>query len=262
LESGIFTGTLRHRRFLPVGHDFTYPLFMVFLDIDQIPALARISPFLSYNHWNWASFDDRDHLGDPHQPLRKRLETDALANGINLPAGPIYLLTHLRYLGYCFNPVSFFYCYDRAGELQTVLAEVNSTFGETRSYWLPGGDRRVREGALHFRAPKTMHVSPFMAMDLEYDFILTPPRENLVVHMNTRQHGKVFFDATLKLEKHPWTSESLHRTLFRHPWMTAKVIGAIHWQALRLYFKKVPVFTHPRNLPVTDPAKISSARVV
>jgi len=221
LESGIYTGTLRHRRFQPVWHDFTYPLFMVFLDIDRIEELAKVSPFLSYNRWNWASFDERDHFG--------------------------------------FNPVSFFYCYGLSGKLEAVLAEVSSTFGETRNYWHRVSDQKNAENALHFRTPKTMHVSPFMAMDLEYDFIFTPPQKEAVVHMNTRQQGKVFFDATLKLEKHPWTSESLHRILLRHPWMTAKVVGAIHWQALRLYFKKVPVFTHPGKKQAANEGKIRSA---
>jgi hypothetical protein len=261
MESGIYTGTLRHRRFSPVWHDFTYPLFMVFLDIDRIPELTQISPFLSYNRWNWATFDERDHFGNPRLPLRQRLETDAAQAGLSLPAGPIYLLTHLRYLGYCFNPVSFFYCYGPSGDLKAVLAEVNNTFGETRNYWLSAEQQKPLESARHFRVPKKLHVSPFMAMDLEYDFIFTPPNADLVVHMNTRQHGQIFFDATLKLEKHPWTSESLHQALLRHPWMTAKVIRAIHWQALRLFFKKVPVFTHPKTEQATQSGKISSARL-
>ena len=143
-ESGIYTGTLRHRRFSPVWHDFTYPLFMVFLDIDRIPELTQISPFLSYNRWNWATFDERDHFGNPRLPLRQRIEADAAEAGVALPAGPIYLLTHLRYLGYCFNPVSFFYCYSPSGELDVVLAEVNSTFGETRNYWLPTQAQKPR----------------------------------------------------------------------------------------------------------------------
>jgi DUF1365 family protein len=216
---------------------------------------------LSHNRWNWASFDERDHFGDPRLPLRQRLEADAAKAGLALPGGHILLLTHLRYLGYCFNPVSFFYCYDPSGELKVILAEVNNTFGETRNYWLSVPHPKLGENYRHFRVPKAMHVSPFMAMDLEYDFILTPPDADLVVHMNTRQHGKVFFDATLKLEKQPWTSESLHRTLLRHPWMTAKVIGAIHWQALRLYLKKVPVFAHPRSEPAALSGKPSSRPV-
>jgi DUF1365 family protein len=95
-----------------------------------------------------------------------------------------------------------------------------------------------------------MHVSPFMDMRLDYDFVLTPPAGHLTAHMNTLEDGRSIFDATLNLERRPWTAESLMRALRRHPWMTAKVITAIHWEALRLYMKKVPVFTHPaRRVP-------------
>ena len=129
IDSGLFVGTLRHRRFTPVPHAFTYPLFMALLDIDRVAELMRVSAVTSYNRWNWASFDDRDHLGDPARSLRERLTIDASRQGIDLPDGPIFLLTHLRYLGYCFNPVSFFYCFDRAGRLPVVLAEVSNTVG-------------------------------------------------------------------------------------------------------------------------------------
>src|SRR5215471_17054574 len=122
-EPALYFGTLRHRRWEPRRHEFTYRLFMAFLDIDRIPELTRISQFLSYNRWNWASFDERDHFGDPRIPLRERLAADAAAKGLSLPDGPIFLLTHLRYLGYNFNPISFFYCYDAAEKLQLVLAE-------------------------------------------------------------------------------------------------------------------------------------------
>jgi DUF1365 family protein len=250
MESAFYFGTLRHRRFQPARHEFSYGLFMAFLDIDRIPELTRISRFLSYNRWNWASFDERDHFGDPRTPLRQRLRADAAASGIVLPDGPIFLLTHLRYLGYNFNPISFFYCYDSAERLELVLAEVNNTFGEGHNYWLsPANQRPAGNGSSgksrRYQCPKAMHVSPFMDMRLDYDFVLTLPGERLTAHMNTLNDGHSIFDATLNLERRPWTAKSLMRALGRHPWMTAKVIAAIHWEALRLYWKKVPVFTHP-----------------
>src|SRR3954471_6136794 len=97
-ESAIYQGTLRHRRFRPARHEFSYSIFMAFLDIDQIPELMNRSAVSSYNRWNWASFDQRDHFGDPSAPLRDRLQADAAAHGIQLPSGPVFLLTHLRYL--------------------------------------------------------------------------------------------------------------------------------------------------------------------
>jgi DUF1365 family protein len=242
-EPAIYIGTLRHRRFEPRRHEFTYRLFMAFLDVDRIPELTGISPFLSYNRWNWASFDERDHFGDTRLPLRERLRRDASAQGLQLPDGPIYLLTHLRYLGYNFNPISLFYCCNQAGEVEVVLAEVKNTFGETHNYWLHAVNQTA--APLHHRVPKQMHVSPFMDMALDYGFLLTDPGEKLTAHMNTLEGERTTFDATLSLHREPWCARSLHRALAAHPWMTAKVIGAIHWEALRLWIKRVPVYTHP-----------------
>ena len=248
LEPAIYTGTLRHRRFRPVPHEFTYSLFMALLDIDRIPETMARSHWSSYNRFNLASFDERDHGGDPALPLRERLAADARAHGVALPEGPVFLLTHLRYLGYCFNPISLFFFYDRAGDVPVVLAEVHNTFGELRNYWLWSGNRTPGGNSLRFRCPKTLHVSPFMAMNLDYDFVLTRPAERLVAHMNTLEGDGRLMDATLTLEREPWTAANLRRALLREPWMTAKVVAAIHFEALRLYMKRVPVFTHPDRL--------------
>ena len=250
MESGIYSGTLRHRRFEPVLHEFRYGIFMAFLDIDRIPELMSVSPFSSYNRFNWAAFAERDHLrdqsgdqsGDSSQTLRERLHVDARAQGIVLDDGPVFLLTHLRYLGYNFNPISLFYCYDHAGQLRNILAEVNSTFGETHNYWLTPANRTGRQH--RYRCAKKMHVSPFMGMDLDYTFALSSPGETLALQMETLDGENGFFDATLSLRRQPWCAPALHRALIAHPWMTAKVIAAIHWQALRLYLKKAPVYTY------------------
>jgi len=245
MEPAIYTGTLRHRRFEPARHEFTYPLFMAFLDVDRIPELMAVSPFSSYNRFNWASFDERDHFGDPGLPLRDRLKADAAQHDIRLPDGPIFLLTHLRYLGYNFNPISLFYCYDAEGKLGTILAEVNNTFGESRNYWLSTASVEDPSSPHVHRCKKSMHVSPFMPMELDYRFALPAPGERLVAHMTTLDGGHSLFDATLALHREPWSAPALHRALRRFPWVTAKVITAIHWEALKLYLKKVPVYTHP-----------------
>ena len=245
IEHGLYRGTLRHRRFDPVRHEFTYSLFMACLDIDRLENAMSVAPFTSLNRPNIASFYDKDHFGDPRQPLRQRLNADAAANGITLPDGQILLLTNLRYLGYAFNPISLYYCHNRAGQLEIVLAEVNNTFGETKNYWLTTLNQLPASNALKYRCPKEMHVSPFNKMELDYEFVLTEPGETLVAHMNTLDEGRHFFDATLTLNREPWSAGNLAKALARFPWMTAKVIGAIHWEALRLWLKKVPVYTHP-----------------
>ena len=245
IESGLYVGTLRHRRYTPVPHAFTYRTAMVLLDVDRIPDLMAVSRLTSHNRWNWASFDDRDHLGDPAVPLRLRVLADARDAGLDLPDGPIVLLTHLRYLGYCFNPVSFFYVFDRSATLRFVLAEVNNTAGGSHRYWLQPDD----EGASTFRAStrKTMTVSPFMADDLRYRFLFTRPADRLVAHIEASQAGEgLVLDATLSLDRRPWNRAEIRRQLLEHPVMTAKVTAGIHWEALRLWWKGVPVVSVPR----------------
>ena len=245
LAPALYVGTVRHRRFAPRAHQFRYGLQMAFLDVDRLADAMAVSRLTSYNRWNWASYHEHDHLGDPRLPLRDRLRDSAAAAGETLPDGPVYLLTHLRYGGYVFNPISIFYCYDRGGAVTVALAEVSNTYGGRRHYWL----RPVDDAGGRFRAmtPKSLYVSPFLPPDLTYEFVLMPPGPGLVAHMNVRERrdeaaAGVVLDATLTLRRHPWTARSVRRALLRFPLMTTKVIAAIHWQALRLRLKGLPRF--------------------
>lgn len=247
----LYVGTIRHRRFSPRPHQFEYPLFMALLDIDRIPETMGRSAFTSCNRPNWASFNDRDHIGDPARPLRERVRDSAAASGVEFPDGPVSLLTHLRYGGYVFNPISIYYCHDRAGALRCVLADVRNTYGGRTSYWLRPGDDTSRR--LRAVVPKRMYVSPFMAPDVDYEFVLTPPAERLVAHMNVStvapDQPSRLFDATLTLDRRPWTASTIRSVLIRYPLMTAKVIAAIYWEALRLRVKGLPVYPLPGEAP-------------
>ena len=217
--------------------------------LEQIAEAAEVTKGAIYGHF--ASKEDlllgaieagRDTtpeyvtmLNDESRPLRERLADDAARRGVALPEGRILLLTHLRYLGYCFNPVSFFYCFDADDHLQLVLAEVNNTFGGSQTYW-------VRP---HDRAPKSLYVSPFLQMDLEYVFDFATPGESLVAHMETRNAGGTLLDATLRLDRRAWSAREIRRALVRHPVMTVSVIAGIHREALRLWWKGVPIVPRP-----------------
>ncbi len=238
-----------------MAHTFSYPLFMVLLDIDRIPELMSASPFTSHNRWNWASFHDRDHFGDASLPLRERLSRDAAAHGLTLPDGPVLLLTHLRYLGYCFNPVSFYYCHDANGRLRQILAEVNNTFGGSHNYWLTpdpsAATSSAAPGEATFRASatKSFYVSPFMPADMHYAFAFSQPGPTLVAHMALEQtgepHARHSFDATLSLQRQPWSHGALTRALVRHPAMTLTVMAGIHWEALKLWAKGLRIVARP-----------------
>lgn len=244
IAPAIYTGTLRHRRVHPAANSFTYSLFMSLLDVDCIEQSMQVSPWTSFNRFNWSSFDDRDHLPGFTGTLRERLQASARSAQRSLPDGPIHLLTHLRYAGYVFNPISIYYCYDRDEHLRLVMADVRNTYGGRHQYWLDPADDSPRR----FRStvPKALFVSPFMHGEMNYEFILTPPGSELVVHMNVtpRDPGaRASFDATLSLTARPWTATSIQSALLRQPFMTAKVIGAIHWEAVRLRWKKFPELT-------------------
>lgn len=247
MHSALYTGWVSHRRRTPHRHAFRYPLFMVWLDLAELEQVFA-------GRWLWgverravASFFRSDHFGDSRVPLERAVRELVEAQTGVRPNGPIRLLTHLRYFGYCFNPVSFYYCYDAADrEVVAIVAEVTNTpWGERHCYVLDGAAARDRRGAQAWRSDKLMHVSPFMPMELQYDWRLSAPAERLAVHMRCLRGAQAIFDATLSLRRRPLAGWTMAATLWRYPWMTARVVLAIHWQALRLWLKRVPYHPHP-----------------
>jgi hypothetical protein len=245
--SAVYEGVVRHRRLAPHPHAFNHRMAQLYLDLDEIDRVFAHRWLWSTRRRNVAQFRRSDYLGPTGLPLaeavRQRVEQ---ATG-RRPPGAVRLLTHLRYLGFVFNPVSVYYCFAADGvTLAAIVAEITNTpWKERHAYVLPVEIAQAQGRALHWMFPKAFHVSPFMPMAREYRWRFTTPGADLLVHMDVMREGAREFDATLNLQRRPLNSASLARVLWRYPLMTAQVVGNIHWQALRLWLKRNPVYDHP-----------------
>ena len=256
MNSCIYRGIVTHRRWKPLQHSFSYRVFQLYLDLAELDAVFERRWLWSTDRPNVAWFRRSDHLGDPHLPLDQSVrelvkdETDQELDG------PIRLLTHPRYFGYVMNPVSFYFCFDAADRgVRTIVAEVHNTpWGERHCYVLnTERDNCARGGStFRFRFPKTFHVSPFMPMNQIYDWRFTLPASHLSVVTNNVEADERIFGAIMRLERRPLDRRQLRSALMTHPFMTAKVIAGIYWQAFRLWLKGCRSYSHPKWTQAKD----------
>ncbi len=253
MKSCIYTGQVRHRRFAPTQHEFSYDLFMMYVDLAELPGIFQKRWFWSTNRFSLAWFRREDHYGKPAVRLDESIRQLVQKETGYRPLGPIRLLTHFRYFGYGFNPVSFYYCFDKDdNHVETIVAEVNNTpWNEQHCYVLSEKRNECNIRNKRYRFDKDFHVSPFMEMNINYDWRFIQPDERLNVHMENiltdSDNNKKIFDATLVMKRQPITSFTLARTLVRFPFMTGKIIAGIYYQALKLWLKKAPFYSHPKH---------------
>ncbi|MDQ2083063.1 DUF1365 family protein [Xanthobacteraceae bacterium Astr-EGSB] len=253
--SALYAGAVVHRRTTPRVHALRYRCFWLVLDLDELPALSARLRLFSHNGANLFSLHDRDHGDGSATPLRTQVERH-LAAGIDIDGGQIRLLCMPRTLGYAFNPLSVYFCHRRDGALAAILYEVHNTFGERHSYLIPveAAAKVVRQSC-----DKRFFVSPFMDMDLRYDFRVVPPGERVVVGIRARTGPATMITASLAADRRDLDDGTLMRAFFSYPALTAKVIAAIHWEALRLVLKGVRLQRRPA--PPERPLSIASPHI-
>ncbi|MFV8783716.1 DUF1365 domain-containing protein [Microbulbifer sp. SA54] len=246
LRSAIYRGWVQHRRFSPRHNSFRYRVFMLYLDLAELDRVLALSPLWSTRVGAPVRFRREDFFGDPEisldEAVRQRIEQETGER----PTGSIRMLANWRYFGVNMNPISVYYCFDPEGErVQWLLLDVHNTpWNERHGYVL---DCRQGSSVQKAEFAKEMHVSPFMPMAQQYQWRSTTPREHLSVYLQNLEQGDKVLDATLVLHREELSRKTMLRILIQYPFMTVKVVAAIYWQAMKLWLKRVPVFTHPQR---------------
>lgn len=251
MHSAIYHGTLRHRRFIPKRHEFSYRSSLFYMDLDELPELFTHVKGWSFNKKNLGAFQRKDYLGNPDVPLKESVRAEVTRIVGYCPMGAVRMLTNLRIFGFCFNPVTLYYVFDiGADKPSLILAQVNNTPWNERHSYVVLCDSETGKAKSDF--DKAFHVSPFNPLDMHYHWVSTNPDEHLVVHMENHQQDssitamQCHMDATLTLTRHPWAAKGLQQVLWRQPWLAIKVPVAIYWQALKLILKGVPFYPHTK----------------
>lgn len=245
LASGLYVGEVMHRRLRPRAHRLQYRMFSLLLDIDEVEALGRKLRLFATRGFSLFGFRTGDHLDGSATPLRAQVEARMARAGLTWDGGAVRVLTMPRVLGFVFNPVSVWFIHAADGGLAAVLYEVNNTFGERHEYLLPVPAEEAGKAAIRQSTAKAFHVSPFMAMDMTYDFRLGAPGERLAIGITGSDASGPLISAVHTARRRELTDRALARVFVTHPLLTLKVVGGILWEAARLWVKRVPVHNHP-----------------
>ncbi len=254
MSSALYVGEVIHHRYHPVTHSLRYRLFWMLIDLDELPVLPCL--FFSHNRSNLVAFRDSDHLDGSDTPLRVQIEALLRQGGLDTEGGPIRVLCMPRVLGRAFNPISVYFCHHRDGRLMAMLYEVHNTFGERHSYLIPVTDPVTSQGAavIRQRCDKQFYVSPFMGMDMTYDFRIVPPAATTAVIVEgSDARGKVI-SASFTGRRSAISDGALLGLTLRHGFLALRVMTAIHWEALKLWRKGLRL--QPRPAPPEEPVTI------
>ena len=248
MNSCLYECRVMHARLAPRRHRFVYRIFFFALELDELPELARRVPFFSLERRNLYSFRQEDFLPapEPDAPgrasLRERVIAHLTQQGVHTPVGRIVLVALPRVAGYVFNPVAFYFCFGAEGAPVAAIAEVTNTFRERKAYVLGRETWRERDGGFRLRVPKHFYVSPFSEVDVAFDFRLRVPTGRLSIQIDDHAAGARTLTSTLQGVRRELTGARLAWFALKYPLVTLGVIARIHWQALRLWLKRVPWF--------------------
>ena len=246
MNSALYRGEVTHRRLRPREHRLRYRVFWLLLDLAELDEIDGRLRLLSRNRFNLLSFHDRDHGDGSGRPLRDQVTALLRREGLDIGGGAVRLLTMPRVLGYVFNPISLYYCHGADGSLAAVIYEVTSTFGERHAYVLPvaSGDADV----IRQDARKALHVSPFMGMDMRYAFRGHAPTEHMDLTIDGSDPEGLLIVAAMSGRRFTLTNSAILRAALSTPFLTVKVVAAIHWEALKLWLKGVHLHPAPSRL--------------
>ncbi len=253
MESGIYQGKVRHRRFAVTDHAFAYKVFMMLVDIDRVEDVTRRSWLWSFNRPNVASFHECDFLVQYEGNLRSKVNAALAEAGISQAPAKVFLLSNWRYFGYIINPISCYYCYNANNQLEHIVLEVTNTPWKERKVYVLPCQHGQKFQCMEFA--KDLHVSPFFAMDMMYRLRCNEPAQKLAFHLENHQGNKKVFDATLALDKKNISGSHLLLGLLRYPFMTVAVLAGIYWQAFKLFMKNVPIHIHPKKIEMPQEVK-------
>jgi len=247
MNSCLYQCSVMHHRFAPKVHHFQHDIFMFYLDLDELDLVAKKVLWFSRNRKNLYSFRDADHEPAGESPLKERILDFLRRQGIDLgPFSRVMLLTLPRMLGYIFNPISIYYCFDSQGKPVCTVAEVGNTFREMKLYLL-GREDLGAGGAFNKIVPKHFYISPFSRLDLSFDFKLKIPGDKLDVKIDDRDGYEKVLITTLTGLRAELNNRNLCWFTFKYPLVTLKVIFLIHWHALWLWLKGVPFHRKART---------------